>query len=431
MAFALNDNSSQGYGDMQTLASPQSYDNTQYNTQGESLSPTPPPNGAAISVDHSNDTRTAADFKSDAQQVNKDIADVTGGEGWTSAAGNNYSDPPSRKDMIVDGIIAMGLGFLSNANEGQQLSAAVGAAYKSEKQAQRFKKIDELESKGYNPIDIDKWIQTGDGKDLLTNKGKWEDNHDGSQTNSLTGERRTVSLSPLQQQQQANFEAQQAQQQAQQQQAQANADRSYQLQLEQNKLTNRRYDIEDQRYQAGLAATQAKTAEEKQTKEAERQSTLTSQSDQAATLTRDSKNLLNHENLSDIFGSYDQYTPTLTAKSQEAEALRDKIVNQVFLQQRQYVKGGAITDFESQKAEGAATILNRHGIDETTAKNALKDIIDTNALAQARIEAKAKNPNAPAIKMAPDAAIQQLRSNYTTENIKHFKDAFGYVPIYR
>lgn len=331
--------------------------------------------------------------------------------------------------MIIDGIISMGMAALSGADSGQQLSAAVNGAYRSEKQAQRFKKIDELESKGYNSIDIDKWIQTGDSKDLLTNKGKWEDNHDGSQTNSLTGERRTVELSPLQQQQQANFETQQKTEQARYDQAQQNADRSYQLQQQQNDLANRRYDIEDQRYQASLAATQQKTAEEKQTKETTRQDTLQNGLDTFDAVDRTTKQLLSNPSLPNIYG-YTGKLPTMTDESRKAEALRDQLSSQQFLQQRQLLKGsGAITDFEGQKAERAASIATNPNADPESVKDALNQIIEVNAVGRARLEARKNNPNAPLIQAAPDAALQHLRANPKLGDA--FKAKYGYLPVYR
>lgn len=70
--------------------------------------------------------------------------------------------------------------------------------------------------------------------------------------------------------------------------------------------------------------------------------------------------LKNHSSLSRVLGPIDSRTPNLLPGSVDAQTRIDQLSGGAFLEARQALKGGgAITDFESQKAEAAYARLNQ------------------------------------------------------------------------
>ncbi|EHE2320730.1 hypothetical protein JNE51_004440 [Salmonella enterica] len=172
-----------------------SYNPTQSNVLGQSLAPITP-QGDLAATDPQFDTRNPLQIKQDAQQVNK-IASNSADESEntiTSANGNKY-DKVNDSDWH-NGLAAaanyMSAYFASNGNVGQAAKAAGQAVQSNEDKAHRLAQVDELEKQGLNPLDIQNWINSGDKKDLVTNKGSWTSGGNGTMFNTLTGETRTI-----------------------------------------------------------------------------------------------------------------------------------------------------------------------------------------------------------------------------------------------
>lgn len=181
----------------QGLATQQDYQNQQYNSKGDSLSPTP--TGAPITVDYNNDQRTPVDFKQQALQAQRDTMPAQNTDNKIiGQSGYAYDKiPDSRADRARQAAMAFAEGYFSHMGDASQAGAAGGlaamnATAQHEGMLKRQTLIHDLESKGYNPIDIDKWIQTGNTQDLVTNKGSWTSDGKGYLHNTLTGEVKQV-----------------------------------------------------------------------------------------------------------------------------------------------------------------------------------------------------------------------------------------------
>ncbi|ELO4930469.1 hypothetical protein QUR06_000266 [Escherichia coli] len=179
----------------QGLATQRNYDPEQYNTNGKPLSPTTPANGAPITIDVDNDQRNSQQFKQQALQAQQDTAaayDTT--NKIVGSSGYHYEKiDDSRSSQARSAAMAFATGYLSHmGDQGAAIAAgSLGASQAVDSHLGAVKRqsmIQDLEGKGYNPIDIDKWIQTGDTKDLITNKGSWTSDGKGYLHNTLTGE---------------------------------------------------------------------------------------------------------------------------------------------------------------------------------------------------------------------------------------------------
>lgn len=177
----------------QGLATQQDYQPEQYNAAGKSLSPTP--TGKPISVDADNDDRDSLQFKQQALQAQQDTAGAYDTSNKiVGSTGYHYDKiDDTRIGQARNAAMSFAEGYLSHMGDMGQATAAgaLGASQAVSNHAGALKRqsmIQDLESKGYNPIDIDKWIQTGDTKDLITNKGSWTSDGKGYLHNTLTGE---------------------------------------------------------------------------------------------------------------------------------------------------------------------------------------------------------------------------------------------------
>lgn len=175
------------------LPTQKDYQPYQFNSKGDNLSPTP--TGAPITVDVDNDDRTSHQFKAQALQAQIDTASVYNTSNKiVGSTGYHYDKiDDSRPAQARNAAMAFAEGYFSHmGDQGQAIMAgAVGASNSVSNinnSVKRQSLIPDLESKGYNPIDIDKWIQTGDTKDLITNKGSWTSDGKGFMHNTLTGE---------------------------------------------------------------------------------------------------------------------------------------------------------------------------------------------------------------------------------------------------
>ncbi|EBV2055758.1 hypothetical protein EWD52_23470 [Salmonella enterica subsp. enterica serovar Braenderup] len=175
-----------------------SYDPTKSNVLGESLSPTAGYSDQLPAMDFENDNRTAFDWKEQARQVNIDAnpnPDIDDENMFTSQAGNKYAKVSNSKaDQVMAAVGAFLATSQQTGNDGAAAMAAGKAVYGLDAKAKRFAQIDKLEStKRYQQVDIEKWLETGDNRDLLTNAGKLQNVGGGVMINDLTGERIQVS----------------------------------------------------------------------------------------------------------------------------------------------------------------------------------------------------------------------------------------------
>ena len=109
----------------------------------------------------------------------------------------------------------------------------------------------------------------------------------------------------------------------------------------------------------------------------------------------------------EVFGKIDQYRPNwlMTEKGADALTRFNQLSGRAFLEGREMLKGGgAITDFESRKAELAIVRLER-SLSEADAKAALGEFKDAVREGAAKLRAKAAGgQSAPAAAPSPAAA---------------------------
>lgn len=184
------------YGAGAQLGSYEDYDKDQYNAQGQSLAPNPPANGTPVANDYSNDTRSPLDYKQQARQAQLDTMSAQNTEGKYVFSDGYMVDktPDDRMSMARNAAMSYMSAYL--AHMGDQ-NAAIGAgamnagetyAYHNARK-EREKLLPQLEKSGrYNSLDMGKWLDTGDTKDLIANAGKWQNDGHGSIYNTLTGE---------------------------------------------------------------------------------------------------------------------------------------------------------------------------------------------------------------------------------------------------
>lgn len=172
-----------------------SYNPTQSNVLGQNLAPINP-KGELSAVDSSNDTRDSYQYKLDAQQANS-VATNTPDEDdnyIASVNGNKYQkvDNSVWNQSLAAAANYMSTYFATNGNVGLAGKAAGQALYDMDAKAHRLSQVDKLEDQGMNPLDIQNWINSGDKKDLITNKGSWTSGGGGTMFNTLTGEVRKI-----------------------------------------------------------------------------------------------------------------------------------------------------------------------------------------------------------------------------------------------
>lgn len=202
-------------GQAQYMLSPEDYNPTQSNVLGQDLAPTPTDNGQQISVDYTNDGRTAQDYKQQAMQAQQDAsASADDSHKLKGESGFSYEKvDSSRVNQMLTAIAAFGVNYIGSDDGGANAVRAAGMAVNDlVNQGHRQSQIKDLEAKGYNPVDIQRWIETGNTKDLLTNKGK-ETVQNGFLVNDLTGTTKKLGLNSMQE---AGLQMDQAQLQEQQ-----------------------------------------------------------------------------------------------------------------------------------------------------------------------------------------------------------------------
>ncbi|EHY6648640.1 hypothetical protein K4M64_004538 [Salmonella enterica] len=167
------------------------YNPTQSNVLGQPLAPINS-QGQLSAVDPINDTRTSQDFKSDANDVSRIARSYQDEDedSYISENGNKYQKV--NNSNFHQGMLAAGeyiaSWFMTNGDVGASAMAAGKAVYDNDAKADRLSQVNALEREGLNPIDIQNFINSGDKKDLIVNKGKWINVGNGQIANDLTGE---------------------------------------------------------------------------------------------------------------------------------------------------------------------------------------------------------------------------------------------------
>lgn len=190
-----------------TIVEDQQYNSNQHNTLGKPLAQTPPSNNAPIANDPNNDNRTAFDHKNQQIQAQATVSRLRGDQSndstYVGRNGFKYDlVDDSRAGQIRQAMQGYLSASLSGADPGKAATLASQGVSKLIATGKRQAMIKDLESDpaGYNQLDIQKFIQTGEIKDLTANMGKWEIK-DGYKVNSLTGEAIPVGLTAAQEQQ--------------------------------------------------------------------------------------------------------------------------------------------------------------------------------------------------------------------------------------
>ncbi|EGV5393325.1 hypothetical protein FER63_23420 [Salmonella enterica] len=171
------------------------YNPTQSNVLGKDLAPVNS-KGQLSAVDPDFDNRTAEQFKKDAQQANT-VATNSPDEAdsyHTSKSGAKYDkvDNSDLHQALTAAASYMTAYLATGGNVGKAAMATGQAVADNDAKAHRLSQVDDLESQGFNPMDIQNWINSGDKKDLVTNKGTWSSGGQGVIFNNLTGEAKAL-----------------------------------------------------------------------------------------------------------------------------------------------------------------------------------------------------------------------------------------------
>ncbi|ECW3055616.1 hypothetical protein F3W96_19700 [Salmonella enterica] len=172
-----------------------SYNPTQSNVLGQSLAPITP-NGELAASDPQYDQRNPLQIKQDAQQANRVARSSTDEDEntVTSANGNRYQkvNDSDWHNGLAAAANYMSAYFASNGNVGVAAKAAGQAVDDNQQKAYRLSQVDELEKEGFNPLDIQSFVNSGNKADLSRNKGSWTSGGNGTMFNTLTGETRSI-----------------------------------------------------------------------------------------------------------------------------------------------------------------------------------------------------------------------------------------------
>lgn len=178
------------------------YDPKQYNVNGQEVGQTQLSDGRTISTDFSNDSRTDQDHKQDLVQATQDVRSTQPRDEENFIYGGTSNHPyekvhNTRADQMETAFVNYMVAALNpKISAGQAVMNAGQALFNQQAVVRRQDTIDELESKGYNPQDIEKYIQTGKPEDLIATKGKEiYDAESGTIYNPLTGVVRYIGVS--------------------------------------------------------------------------------------------------------------------------------------------------------------------------------------------------------------------------------------------
>ncbi|EKA7615247.1 hypothetical protein OL383_004432 [Salmonella enterica] len=171
------------------------YKTSQTSVLGKDLAPKTP-QGNIAAVDPQHDTRAPEQFKRDAQNAEADATNSPDEKDsyHFSKNGNKYEkvdNSDSHQAWVAAANYLVGY-FANDGDPGKAGIAAGQAVAANDAKAHRLAQADDLEDKGYNPLDIQNWVNSGDKKDLVTNKGEWQPAGQGYIFNNLTSEFKAV-----------------------------------------------------------------------------------------------------------------------------------------------------------------------------------------------------------------------------------------------
>lgn len=412
------------------------YKPTQSNVLGEDLTPKTP-QGTLAAVDPDNDSRSSQQFKFDAQNAQKDAtnSEDENDDYFVTKNGGKYEkvDNSDSHNAWV-GVLAYATNYIANNGDPGQAGIAAGqAVYDNDAKAHRLAQAEDLENKGYNSLDVQNWINSGDKKDLVTNRGQWINVGNGMIANDLTGEFKTgpnatspnvpVKTATLADgsviEYYANGSTNIRNPYANPQGVQVagagvpgatptgggiGIDAQEQGGTQQPAYEGLRLDKGKPISMSGVYSSDGKAAfmgangnpvdangnrltdisgltPAQQDKQAQAQDKASAATQGQIDMIDQSLNTVNQlitsPGFNSIYGSVQGRLPNLSGDAADAAAIRRQLSGQSFLQARQFLKGqGAISDTESQKAESAMTILNDPTISDEKAAQAAKDYIE-------------------------------------------------------
>lgn len=468
--MAVQDIFDQSFYGSQYMLGDDDSNTSQTNVLGQNLSPTPTASGLpAIDPDH--DDRTDLDYKRDLRQANQDTLSAHNTEGKTVSQDGSFiynTAPDDRKSQLITGIIAYGQSFLAGENPGVSLARAGQAVDSHIATINRQKLIPELEKKGYQPVDIQRYIETGDTTDLITNKGKYVPLADGVAINNLTGDIKTIAqgnvntfqtgyqeingtlfvgtpdekghvkLSPATKAQMAAYSGNQAN---------GGEDGSENLNNQNAGYVGFRTGNNNKPIDSGQVdangnplyfgadgsslvnsqgfsvAPQQVTTKGAQTAQKSSNTDISLLEQQNDTLKR-----LKASKLGAIYGPVDQYTSNLSPDSEtrKALALRDQVSGDLYLSARQRLKGqGQISEGEANQAKKSMSIIANPSISGKDAAEEIERLIEQNNNTINRLRGNGGNASA-STGNAPQEAIAALKSN--PQLAGQFKAKYGYLP---
>lgn len=185
---------------MPNILTQNDYDSNQFDAQGNNLNFTPPANGAPITTDYANDSRSPLDFKQNLLEAQKDTSALRQFDPNKHIQGRNgylYQKGDYSREAEANAV-AQGAFDAYFATEGDWMQTGVyvsGVVNQMKGRKEREEQIPYLSSLKkadgsykYSDMDIDKWRDTSDIKDLTANQGKYLNVGNGMLVNDLTGE---------------------------------------------------------------------------------------------------------------------------------------------------------------------------------------------------------------------------------------------------
>lgn len=136
-------------------------------------------------------------------------------------------------------------------------------------------------------------------------------------------------------------------------------------------------------------------------------------------MAKTAQKLLDSKNLNRAYGTIDSQTFTFRDGTADVEALRDQLSGQVFLSQRQQLKGqGQITDYESARAEASLTVATNPKSSEKAVRQALKDLIELDKAIQDRISRGVDSEGNPVRHRRPRDPLAQQSKGFDKTQVQ-------------
>ena len=188
------------------LDTQQPYNDNQQNQLGQPLATTTP-SGTIPASDPNNDGMTDFERKAAAQRAKRDTLaaqDIDDSKYVFQDGSVMDKTPDTRKSVAISGALSFAAGYFSHmGNQDEAIASGTQNAGLTisahEDRIKRENLLPSLESQTdqfgnplYNPVDMMKYVETGDSNDLVKNQGKWLSDGQGWMHNSLTGQSRQI-----------------------------------------------------------------------------------------------------------------------------------------------------------------------------------------------------------------------------------------------